>query len=83
LQKKEEEEDQLLQEIILHDMEDDEEDPKDIYVLEEEHVDMHEVVLLPMHITIPKLEEFDEEENFWDELESFSLSMDINPSIPS
>lgn len=63
-------------------MEDDKEDPKGSSILEEEHSDMHEVSLQPMHITTTEKDEFDEE-NILDEIEMFFSSIDINKFSPS
>ncbi len=63
-------------------MEDKKERLKGSSVLEEEHVDMHQVVPQPMYLTIAEQEDSNEE-NFWDELEMFCSSLDIKQSTPS
>ena len=59
-----------------------EDDPKDSHVFEEEHADMSEFSFQPMHITTIEKEEYDED-NFWDEMEKFCLSIDAKKSVPS
>ena len=62
-----EEENKLLQSEVLYYMPDTKEDPEDSSIREEEHVDMHEISIQPMHITEKDQEGYDEN-NFWDEL---------------
>ena len=57
-------------------MEDEKKSLKDSSILEEQHVDMHDIVPQPMHTTVAKQEDSDED-NFWDELEVFFLSLDV------
>ena len=76
-----EEEDHMLQKKVLHNVDNGKESLKDSSVLEEEHVDMHEVVPYPIHITATEQKDSDEE-TFRDDLEMFCSSLDMKQSTP-
>ena len=64
---------QPFQSEVLHYMAYDKEDHKDSSILEEKHVNMHEVTLQPIHIIVKDQEGYDDE-NFLDELHKLCLS---------
>ena len=75
----EKEEDHFFQQTFLHDVDDGKESLKDSSILEEEHVNMHEVAPQSMHTIVVEKEDSNEE-IFWDELEVFYLSPDNKQS---
>ncbi len=78
----EKEEDHFLQQKTLYDVEDGQEGLKDSFFFEEEYANLHEVAPQPMHIFENTMQEINDEDDLFDELDALYSSMNIESVSP-